>query len=373
MDNPAAVSLATSQDNAVPEIALPNNWCREGEKHSNPEAWLNCLGCNMNRNAREIYFDHLLNLMPYNTAFIPTLYEILKCFLDSITNIDDYSHIRIGRCGWTLCPLASNVGPEYSVFIPAHMGEVPSGILQREIPDEPTTRPRGVHWAQRQIASCIESHEQCQHDGPPFLPTRLINIQPKNSSGDVVLEESSTFPPTTRYAAVSYCWGGYEPKCKTTASTLSERQRCIPWHTLPRTFQDAIEFLRALEIPYLWIDSVCIVQDDTQDWIREAGKMYHVYGNSYVTLAAGGPDSRAGFWNFGQNREVKQIATLRLGEKCWPLYRRISHGVYCHWGRDGEYSDVPKGDWLFQRAWAYQERLLAPRVVYFAGDEIAFW
>lgn len=56
--------------------------------------------------------------------------------------------------------------------------------------------------------------------------------------------------------------------------------------SLPLTLRDAIRVTRALNIPFLWIDSLCIVQDDTEDWKREASKMESVYSNAEITIAA---------------------------------------------------------------------------------------
>lgn len=56
--------------------------------------------------------------------------------------------------------------------------------------------------------------------------------------------------------------------------------------TLPRTFEDAIAFARKLRIRYLWIDSLCIIQGDTEDWQMECSIMDKVYQNSFCNLAA---------------------------------------------------------------------------------------
>ena len=374
MDNTAIVSTTASQQNTVPEIVLPNDWCREGE-HLNPRDHPHCPGCGMcEYDFSRFKLDNFWKST--GTFYNSTADSILNCFFNSITDIKDYENIGLGFDCWTLSPFRNGVDDSnrsdtfYQVFIPTDMSDVPSWFMRRAL----TSQPSGVHWAQHQIDSCLESHKECRQGVSSFLPKRLINIQPEKSSDDVVLEDRSQVPPDTRYAALSYCWGDYDPPCMTTESTLSKRQRCIPWHTLPRTFQDAVQFLRSLQVPYLWIDSICIIQDDEKDWLEQAGEMYDVYKNSFVTLAAGGPDSRAGLWDYGK-RDAKQIATLRLGEKRWPLYRQIMHNIYCEWERFilCHDNDDTKPFPLFRRAWTYQERLVAPRVVYFDGDELAFW
>ncbi|KAK0750915.1 heterokaryon incompatibility protein-domain-containing protein [Schizothecium vesticola] len=91
-------------------------------------------------------------------------------------------------------------------------------------------------------------------------------------------------PSTASYAALSHCWAN-RPTTRTLTSTLAAHLVALP-HPLPQTFADAVAVTRALDIPYLWIDSLCIVQDDRADWAREASLMGDVYANALVTVAA---------------------------------------------------------------------------------------
>ncbi|PMD19341.1 heterokaryon incompatibility, partial [Hyaloscypha hepaticicola] len=61
--------------------------------------------------------------------------------------------------------------------------------------------------------------------------------------------------------------------------------------TLPKTFQDAVLITRDLGVRYLWIDSLCIIQDSDEDWEQEAARMSEVYANGYVMLAAHGSEN----------------------------------------------------------------------------------
>lgn len=73
---------------------------------------------------------------------------------------------------------------------------------------------------------------------------------------------------------------------QTKLTTIQERRHDIPWFSLPRTFQDAIVITRRLGVQYIWIDSLCIVQDDGDDWRKEASKICDVYQNAWLNLAA---------------------------------------------------------------------------------------
>ncbi|KAK4442309.1 HET-domain-containing protein, partial [Podospora aff. communis PSN243] len=72
----------------------------------------------------------------------------------------------------------------------------------------------------------------------------------------------------------------------TTRATLEKHKRQLPAQRLPKTFQDAIELARKLRIRYIWIDSLCIVQDDAGDWASESKQMGMIYERRYLTIAA---------------------------------------------------------------------------------------
>jgi len=82
------------------------------------------------------------------------------------------------------------------------------------------------------------------------------------------------------------CWGsGKKPFCTTKANEASMRLG-IPRKALPQSFQDAIEVARWLSVRYLWIDSVCILQDDEQDWEEESANMACIFSGCYLAIAA---------------------------------------------------------------------------------------
>jgi Heterokaryon incompatibility protein (HET) len=55
---------------------------------------------------------------------------------------------------------------------------------------------------------------------------------------------------------------------------------------MPLTFQNAVVIARKLSVDYIWIDSLCIRQDDPLDWEVEVKKMVGVYSGSYCNIAA---------------------------------------------------------------------------------------
>lgn len=234
----------------------------------------------------------------------------------------------------------------------------------------------GVQWASDLISKCMSSHNDCQSQTEgAFLPTRLIHIQ-RNKDDDnprLKLQNSQAVLPGSRYVALSYCWGGYEPACMTTNATLSANSELIQWNKLPRTFQDAVNFTLDLGIDFLWIDSVCIIQNDRQDWNQEAPRMNAVYKNSYVTLAAlCGRDSTNGLRIFSMEETSSPLVQLRTAQSTHVLYTRPCHyldtGIGDSGSKASRYCSYP----LLSRAWTYQERIVSTRVIFFTESEMIY-
>ena len=108
------------------------------------------------------------------------------------------------------------------------------------------------------ISECDCYHGSCFHEGTSS-PKRLLHVQGDIPSPDIRLEQDLSEP--VRYIALSHCWG-CSTAFTTTTETLAQRLTGISWDELPQTFKDAITVALRLEIPYLWIDSLCILQDD---------------------------------------------------------------------------------------------------------------
>ncbi|KAK2050895.1 HET-domain-containing protein, partial [Colletotrichum caudatum] len=97
-----------------------------------------------------------------------------------------------------------------------------------------------------------------------------------------------------RYTTLSHCWGP-RPVIRTTSRTIDDHLGALPLDGLPPTFRDAVSITRSLGIRYVWIDSLCIVQDSEEDWELESARMGAVYASSYLTIAASAsPDSTGG-------------------------------------------------------------------------------
>lgn len=142
-----------------------------------------------------------------------------------------------------------------------------------------------ISWAKRQLAACDSKHDCLLSGGTSLLPTRVLDIchkSPDTNSVRLLASEGQT----GRYACLSHCWGNPALMTKTTTKSIDAHPQGIHLSDLPRTFHDAIDVARRLEIEYLGIDSLCIIQDDSRDWDIQASRMADIYENAYVTIAA---------------------------------------------------------------------------------------
>jgi len=132
------------------------------------------------------------------------------------------------------------------------------------------------------MSSCNAKHS-CAPPANSSLPTRVLDVaRLKNGQIRLVVGASVSARP---YVALSHCWGTSH-RITTTRDNLDAHISGIPIANLPATFQQAVEVTGLLGIPYLWIDSLCIIQDDARDWEREASKMGGVYANATLIIAA---------------------------------------------------------------------------------------
>ena len=232
------------------------------------------------------------------------------------------------------------------------------------------------------LDECCSSHDACGHDkvDEAFLPTRMLDLQARSEPGwPIVLVESINLKRQIyRYATLSHCWGTAEV-IRTTKSSLVRRKLCIQWSELPRTFQDAITIVKALNVRFLWIDSLCIIQDDESDWKRESARMASIYSNSYINIAAtGASDSRGGCFSA---RSIKHVSHC-LRTTSFPIFSNngsvvfvrpsfdsIHHRYSAHITSKSNPLDTETAP-LLSRAWVFQERQLAPRTLHFHPSEM---
>lgn len=171
---------------------------------------------------------------------------------------------------------------------------------------------------------------------------------------------------------------------KLSQADIRDFKEGVPVETLPKTFRDAIQFASKLEtVGYIWIDSLCILQDEKDDWLSQSAQMDKVYGESFLNIsstAAKNDDEGLFFernhellWGDEINLDVSGIPGLMPDtpgdRKPWvdqPDLRRCIILDVSFW--DDLVNDAP----VNKRGWVLQERVMAPRVLHFCKDQIAW-
>jgi hypothetical protein len=119
---------------------------------------------------------------------------------------------------------------------------------------------RALEW----LNECTSAHDICNtSSGARQMPGRLVDI----TSGRPKLIE--THGLVEIYVCLSHCWDDHQP-LRTTTDTIQQHKIEIAWNDIPRTFQDAIQVTKRFHVDYIWIDSLCIIQDDLDDWAAQA-------------------------------------------------------------------------------------------------------
>jgi hypothetical protein len=215
-------------------------------------------------------------------------------------------------------------------------------------------------------------HTACNRNRykPTWYPTRLLDLVDIESDGGLVRLIQTTEVATLSgpYCTLSHCWGKVhiiQLRQETNDALCSG----ISMDRLPKTFREAIMATKRLGVRYIWIDSLCIVQDDLSDWFREASLMHKVYAYSHCNLSASASkDSSEGLYR-GRNPRTLDTTWIELcvgGLGSSTTTTRCEMHDYFFWKHNVSQCTINR------RAWVTQERLLAPRVLHFGKYQI-FW
>jgi hypothetical protein len=142
--------------------------------------------------------------------------------------------------------------------------------------------------ARQLLNKCLDKHSACKQTGS--APSRLLDVS--SDAKEVRLVDTNTVKDPV-WAALSYCWGGSQD-AQTTYLNVEDRYKQLAIDHLPLTIRDAIHVCRQMHIPYLWVDSICIIQteDESEDTVketdkdRELRKMAGIYQGAILTISA---------------------------------------------------------------------------------------
>jgi len=197
---------------------------------------------------------------------------------------------------------------------------------------------------------------------------RLVYVGQIKDFSDLRLE---SIPETgwngIHYAVLSHRWGGVHP-FQLTTENIQDLTKKIEFLKLGLTFRHAViatKFLPdELNVRYIWIDSLCIIQNSKEDKDKEIPKMGLIYRNALICLAAKfGKDGRAGLFR-KRNAQSLQSHMVR------PEWDEKGRTFACE-DRRPEQTMLESSD-IGKCAWCFQEAILAPRILHFSVQQF-FW
>jgi hypothetical protein len=219
------------------------------------------------------------------------------------------------------------------------------------------------------------------------LPKRVLDII-NNDSKTIRLHESEFNAHENRYehgeyVALSHVWGVAKGLPKTTEKTVQSHKKGVPLAALPRALQEAVVLTRALGFRWLWIDALCLVQDDDLSKIEESMTMDEIFGNAFLTIAATSAGDSSNEPLFPTQTPPFKIQATDNKGSAFKIYVREQPDHYSFKAPFDEGAHM--NDWelpfnlsedatqdtpLLKRAWAFTERLLSPRILHFTKSEM---
>lgn len=235
--------------------------------------------------------------------------------------------------------------------------------LQIGLPGLPKVRGQLYFKVLREwLRDCDDNHRECNpvQSSDTILPTRLIDVRSRPAV-HVKLHVTKQ-NERLEYLALSHPWGPPPHFC-TSTENIEQHKRGIELKKLPKTFRDAVKVTRKLGFDYLWIDSLCIIQGHKGDFDTEGKRMEAIFSNAHCVLAASSANSqRDGI--FRSDTPRPQLTPVGIG-------RPEGNTIYVCEFMDNFSKHVLESS-LSQRGWAFQERVLARRTIYFTNRQ-CYW
>ncbi|KAF5662907.1 hypothetical protein FCIRC_11344 [Fusarium circinatum] len=221
-----------------------------------------------------------------------------------------------------------------------------------------------IKWMKSKLESCV-LHNHFNPD-KTFIPDRLIDVREDQLSLVLTTDFQPRDAEKHRYIALTYCWGP-EPhaskQLKTTSVNIHQHQQQIPELSLPQVIKDAVAVTRALSIPFLWVDALCILQDDTSDWEKQCAVMERIYGNAYAAVAAVSSHTCEEGFLKNRDRIVLPFGTHSDKSHALDIYSPLYQATVTR--------ELLVSPWL-SRGWTFQERIASTRILMFSKGNIHF-
>jgi hypothetical protein len=219
-------------------------------------------------------------------------------------------------------------------------------------------------WLRR----CSNTHSKCPPQVESNMPTRVIDVGAMYTQPRLLHSNHRQ----GKWVALSHCWGGHPP-LRTEKASLESHCEDLPLDILPPSFRDAILITRNLGFEYLWIDSLCIIQDSKEDWLKESVDMGRIFKDAIVTINAdAAEDSSRGI--IAPSSQLRNSRRLKIPKtRCHSASRNLQGRIFFddNFSSNDDLTTYVRGP-LGRRGWTLQEEILPPRVLHFT-DSLLIW
>ncbi|KAK0984087.1 hypothetical protein LTR91_001479 [Friedmanniomyces endolithicus] len=212
------------------------------------------------------------------------------------------------------------------------------------------------------LNTCQASHDECKSRPlkPLAAPSRLLWVPPCGSDAtNLAVREArlGEYQPGVPYISLSHRWGS-PAQLLLKPTNRPALRLSIPVAGLKKSVQDAITLVQRFGVSYLWVDTLCILQDDPQDLAREIADMHNIYSNAVCNIAAS--DAEADDEGCFVNRDPALVTQYRVRLIVDPS-GEARHLLHRGWQPA---SDSVDSSVLASRGWVFQERLLSRRLLH---------
>jgi hypothetical protein len=281
--------------------------------------------------------------------------------LDRITGTDS-SKIRSFsvRCGQLYIEM--HLTTLHDDFIPSYIGQDKQDV-HNGWADSIEAAKSWLQACQKGDAHSVCRKSYCSQQQKGSWPRRLLYVGDKGKQSSLVFLQDKQ-PP---YLALSYCWGTTNFLI-TTQENLQQHIKGIRLERLPAVMLDAVSVTQALGYSYIWIDALCIIQNDVEDWDHEAANMHAIYSNAELTISSlVASDCHTGLFTPRIQRVTHPVPFDIWQPK---MYRQSNESlaVYPQWTSKDQTVLGP----VHSRGWTLQEQLLSTRILWF-GHRMVHW
>jgi hypothetical protein len=259
----------------------------------------------------------------------------------------------------------TNIPPRGVAFLRVDMQQ------ERQFYSHATNSEESWNRVRQWLKICTDTHTKCPStlNEDRLYPARLLDVGSSSDDGGrlrlVLTEEEEV---EGHYMTLSHCWGK-DQFITLKMTNIEKLRKGIDLLSLPQTFRDAMAITRKIGIRYLWIDSLCIIQDSEEDWLVESACMDTFYMNSFLNIGAtGAHDGREGLFRERDPDEVYRPIIYKPDcKKHQNIYQQPYRLIEPSF-MERNFLNEP----LLQRAWVFQERFLSPRMLHFGSKQL-FW